>query len=940
MILVERDAEIGVLDDILDSCLHSSPTGRVAIISGPPGIGKSALLHTFTRRAAASGGTVIGATGGGGGEPGPPLGMVHQLLHAAARDSRHHRDVLRALDDYAAVTADADRRREDAVYTRLLHSVDALLRDLSLQGPIMIFLDDVQEADPASLRCLSYIMRRITFVRSLVALTERTGGFIRDPAATRDVLLQPHVTRVRLRPLSRQGVGLMIEDQVGPVTDLVAEAVHTMTGGNPLLVRALAEDHQLAPGAAARPAAELVPGAGYEGAVLACLHRLDPTVADVARALAVFGGPGRPSWLGQVLDIDPDQAERAQLVLAQTGLVERGRFRHATAAQVVYRDMSPDRRSNLHRRAAQVLYVDGAQAPDVATHLLAARHTGDAWAVPVLRAASAESLREQPSRAVAFLNLAAQACSDDGERTAILARAAAIDWSVNPAAVFRYLPDLVTAACDGRLVGRQGIGLVSALAWHGLLAQASAALGWVARSSSQHSDRALAEFRTGRLLLLCTYPGLRSDGESVSVASELAAMRPAARDPGTHAALSLAAVLTGGPVALTSEEATQLIDSAGPVTRFETVVPVLLGLLYADRLDTAHMWAEVLGGEALVHRSPTWRALLAGLRAEIALRRGELPVADTYGRTALADIPPPGWGVGLSALLANRMLAATEMGRLGEAAEHARIPVPEAVYQSLFGLHYLHARGRFHLAGGRPHDALADFARCGDLMVRWGVDVSGLVPWRIDAAEAHLRLGHTDRSRRLAEEQLTRETDDRSRATGNALRLLATTGRPEDRVAVLRRAVDILRSAGARVDLARALSDLGSAYHVAGDPARARTTVRAARLLANQSQAQVVDDPVAGPGRAGGRSRAVGGKEPVGPPRPRPASTALSPLTEAERRVAALAALGHTNGEIAEALYITVSTVEQHLTKVYRKLNVRSRADLPVLPDTRTADPA
>ncbi|MCE7003549.1 helix-turn-helix transcriptional regulator [Kibdelosporangium philippinense] len=53
-------------------------------------------------------------------------------------------------------------------------------------------------------------------------------------------------------------------------------------------------------------------------------------------------------------------------------------------------------------------------------------------------------------------------------------------------------------------------------------------------------------------------------------------------------------------------------------------------------------------------------------------------------------------------------------------------------------------------------------------------------------------------------------------------------------------------------------------------------------------------------------------------------------MSGAERRVATLAARGYSNREIGRMLYITVSTVEQHLTRVYRKLNVGSRADLPV----------
>jgi len=60
-----------------------------------------------------------------------------------------------------------------------------------------------------------------------------------------------------------------------------------------------------------------------------------------------------------------------------------------------------------------------------------------------------------------------------------------------------------------------------------------------------------------------------------------------------------------------------------------------------------------------------------------------------------------------------------------------------------------------------------------------------------------------------------------------------------------------------------------------------------------------------------------------------PATASLDELSDAERRVAILAMQGHTNREISRKLWITISTVEQHLTRVYRKLSVRGRADLP-----------
>ncbi|MFD2467935.1 helix-turn-helix domain-containing protein [Amycolatopsis silviterrae] len=109
--------------------------------------------------------------------------------------------------------------------------------------------------------------------------------------------------------------------------------------------------------------------------------------------------------------------------------------------------------------------------------------------------------------------------------------------------------------------------------------------------------------------------------------------------------------------------------------------------------------------------------------------------------------------------------------------------------------------------------------------------------------------------------------------------------------------------------MARSLTDLSHVYSLLKDYSRARTLIRRAGNVARDCHAElrtVPDTPVA---TGGGSQESV--------------------LSEAERRVAVLAGAGHTNREIARTLYITVSTVEQHLTKVYRKLRVTRRTELP-----------
>jgi DNA-binding NarL/FixJ family response regulator len=115
----------------------------------------------------------------------------------------------------------------------------------------------------------------------------------------------------------------------------------------------------------------------------------------------------------------------------------------------------------------------------------------------------------------------------------------------------------------------------------------------------------------------------------------------------------------------------------------------------------------------------------------------------------------------------------------------------------------------------------------------------------------------------------------------------------------------------------RALVDLGAALRRAGRRSDARDPLRRALDLASQAGAEALAD------RARQELLAVGG-------RPRRAQlTGIGALTPSERRVAALAAAGRTNPEIAQELFLGRKTVESHLSAAYRKLGVASRADLP-----------
>jgi DNA-binding CsgD family transcriptional regulator len=239
------------------------------------------------------------------------------------------------------------------------------------------------------------------------------------------------------------------------------------------------------------------------------------------------------------------------------------------------------------------------------------------------------------------------------------------------------------------------------------------------------------------------------------------------------------------------------------------------------------------------------------------------------------------------------------------------------MFGTLYGLLYLYARGEYYLATGRPQSALDDFTDCGHRMDTWGLDLPGLVPWRAKAAEAHLALGDAPKATELCQGQLEQAGTRPARARGIALRALALASHPGRRAALLRESAEALRDSGARLELVYTFSELSNAYLALGDHGRAHWAARRARNLAERCGTQT--------------PKAAGAKTDISPESGNGVDTKLlAQLSDAEQRVAMLAAYGYTNGQIARKLYITVSTVEQHLTRVYRKLGVTGRAELPI----------
>ncbi|MFI0484447.1 AAA family ATPase [Actinomadura sp. 9N215] len=932
----ERDAALGALEDVLRAAV--SGTGGTAVVTAPVGCGKTALLHRFAERAAGGASAVVLDAVGSSAERALPLGVVSQLFGGPAAPADARAAVAALLAESASFAVPSGRDGGDLLHGAGARVIEGLWRtalELAATAPVLIVVDDVQDIDPLSRQCLLYFARRLRRARLALAVGEAAG--VTPPWGRRplseELLRQSHCRQVALGPLSPDGVARYLAGR--PETAAAAPAAatwHEVSGGNPELVRALVADQP----AYAEAAAPRVASA-YGHAVVGCLHRSGPDVLRAARGLAVLGDEATPGRLGALIGTGAGPAARAVETLTTAGLLRAGRFRHPTARAAVLADLAAVERADLHLHAAELLNDEGADVEAVAAKLTAAGRAPGPWGVAVLREGAARALASGRSTAAAErLALALRGKVGVRDRAAITARLATAEWRADPAAATRRLTELVVAARSGHVPAAESAMLVRALVWHGRLDEAREVFCGLTLPGPDAAEAGAAielgflrgwlRYSCPSLLEVSCGGGAEADPES----GARTAIGPAAVTLAPHlqSAALLDRVLTHGGgegvvAALEEIVRSSRLDDA----TLEPLATALTALLCADRAVLADRLCDVLLVQAETRRAPVWLAALAGLRARIAVRRGDLAAARRYARSALGALPEHSLGTTVGVPLAAWVTAATRMGDHDEAAALLGRPVPEAMFQTWPGLEYLHARGHLRLVRDRPHAALADFRSCGELMVRWGIDLPRLLPWRSAVALAHLRMGEPDAARAAVEEELELVGPGRSRVRGAGLRLLAAAAAPKERPSLLLEAVESLQASGDRLETAYALADLSRAYQTLGDTSRARRIARRAWPLARGCHAEPLCRELA-PMRAG--------PAPAGPAD----ADAACALSAAEHRVAALAAQGYTNREIARKLYVSASTVEQHLTRVYRKLDIRRRSHLPESLAVEVIDPA
>jgi len=918
--LLEREGEVAALHALVDGARAGA--GGAAVVQGPAGIGKSALLV---------------AAGDHGRDLGVPV--------LAARTSEFEGEVAFGLArELLAPLLDEPPAVRDApvVPERALLVLHRRVERAAGAGGLVLLVDDAQWADGASLRFLAFSARRLATLPVALVVAVRSPVEARAHPALRELLVTERGRRLRPAPLSPGASAHLVRDRWSQDAGAgVCGAIHAASGGNPLLVHELvaaARQSGLAPTPDALPRLLDAGAAAIAPFVLDRLSRAPAGATELAEAAAVVGELDSPQEIARLAGLDEAGAADAARALVGAGVLETAapvRFVHPLTRSAIRTAVAPQRREALARAAARRLDADGrVEAAAACVGELEPR--GDAWTADVLaRAAQVAQARGAPDVAATLLERALREPPPEADAAALRADLGRAQMTLGDPAAIGTLEAAFAAARAPRDRAELAAALARAL-FHAMRVSEAVEMLEATIAELGEDD---PDLTAGLEAIVLYHAGWEASTRSAA-ARLTAPPADAAASPDRdvlertrrfHRAVDAVGACRPAP------EAIALLEEALAGGTLLERAPVAhsgaaLLLAMAGRPDLARTHLE----EAIAAAGPQGGSVMLGaaiaLRGHVALIEGDVAAAARDARRGVEpDAAPHGPGRNLAWILLDALL---EQDRVDEAeAVLRRYDLTGAIPDRAPLNPILHSRGRVRIAAGAVRTGLEDVLEAGTRQEALGQRNAAMVPWRVTAAEAHLALGERDAALELSAANLgLARSYGAAHVLGAALRVHGRTTGGDGGIGLLREAVGVLDGSFARLELARARTDLGEALLAAGDAAAAREALADAVTLAHDLGAVALGR------RASAAALAAGAR-----PR-RVALRGAAALTPAERRVADLAARGASNQEIAEALVVTVKTVETHLSRTYHKLGIRSRTQLADAlagaSDTRAAPPA
>lgn len=939
-LLLERQAELSALHEAIQSSWRGA--GEVVLIQGPAGIGKTTLLDQAAQLGTAAGFRVLTARGTEL-ERDFGFGVIRQLFEPVlAQATAHQRAALLGGSAGAAATVLGQVDGDDIPVGdfSFLHGLYWLTANLCREMPLLLIIDDLHWADKASLRFLVHLQPRLDGLETAVVCATRPHELGAEQELIDAIALDPFSRVLQPSPLSEAG-GAAVLAAAGtdlPAPDFIA-ACHKATGGNPLLLKDLARavaDEGLAPTTGNAGRVHALSGWALATRVRSRLAQLPDDCVVLAKTVAILGGDTPLSRAAALAGLDrqaaavaADQLVRLDLFWQRSPNYEQKQgptptgphigFVHPLVRSAIYEQLDLELRISGHAAAANYLIEAEADPEQVASHLLRIPASGDDRYFAILRSAADQATRRgAPEAAVSYLERCLHESDDEADTLTVLEALGTVAMSTNIRIAPRYLERAYAMTDDpnhrARIAERLGYLYVRL----------------------QRSDDAVS---------ICTDALAELDESQESIRRRLYGLllavgliEPARSD-------LRAKVARFG--ALPFHDSLGGRELAGLLAGYETYRSAPSALDHARQALSGDMLIETtLEGSPLLR---AWLALLAADDPE-AMASMDVALANAYQRGSLAD---------LTTVLAFRPLGWLRRGALAEGAADAREGVraiemsgmviarpflgpffaeilveqgkyPEAVTMlDWIGptnplprngpLHlYLYALACLQRAEGNHSDALDTALAAGKWFATLGGDNPAVVPWRTEAALSLHALDRTAEARDYATQEI--ELARRWGAPyslGRALRVAGLVAPKQEGVPLLQEAVTILGASPARLEHAKALIDLGSLLRRTGQRVEARQYLALGLDLAGRCGSPPLSRlAIAELHQSGARPRRTNVAGPAS-------------LTPSELRVADLAAKQVSNREIAQLLFVTTKTVEVHLSNVYRKLDIRTRAELP-----------